>query len=60
MWRRTTASGGGGFVVAILLFLGMQALISRSPSDSLRRDAYPMIDFRAPGPRRASPARRSA
>ena len=45
MWRRTTASGGGGLVVAVLLFLGMQALISRPPSDSLRRDAYPVIDF---------------
>ena len=45
MWRRTAASAGGGIVVAVLLFLGMQALISRPPSDSLRRDAYPVVDF---------------
>ncbi len=45
MWRRTAASGGGGLVLAVLLFLGMQALISRPPSDSLRRDAYPVVDF---------------
>ena len=45
MWRRMAASAGGGIVVAVLLFLGMQALISRPPSDSLRRDAYPVVDF---------------
>lgn len=44
MLRRTAGAGVAGVVIAILLFVAMQTLISRPRSAGVRPD-YPLIDF---------------
>ena len=45
MFGRTVMSGGAGLIIAVLLFLAMHALTTRSERPRLRSDAYPVIDF---------------
>ena len=45
MLGRTVAAFVIGLVIAVVLFVAMQALISRPRSATVRPDAYPVIDF---------------